>query len=180
MLCILNALAGELVLQLECKNGDTVDRKNHIHGILVYCAVMPLTNAVENILLVVFCVGLVQRGLRHEIAYLERNASVFEAMAQNIQNAAHVTCVVECGTEFTHGIHSVHVNKTLPRFRLGCLDKSNQCVGVQSQLGIVLIITFGITACCGQEEGFDVTFKAFLCCICYWHTGASFLPVTYS
>ena len=146
---VLNALTGELVLQLKCKHRDTIDRKNHIHGIFVCCAVMPLTDAVENILLIVFRVGLVQRGLRHEIAYLKGHAPVFEAMAQHIQDTIHVTCIVECCTEFAHGIHSIHVDKTLPCLRLRCLNKSNQCVGVQSHLGIVLIITFGIAACCG-------------------------------
>ena len=127
---VLNALTGELVLQLKCKHRDTIDRKNHIHGIFVCCAVIPLSDAVENILLIVFRIGLVQRGLRHEIAYFERNASVFKTVAQHIQHTVHVAGIVERCAEFAHGIHRVHINKTLPCLRLRCLNKSNQCVGV--------------------------------------------------
>ena len=125
MFCVFHALAGELVLQLKCKHRNTVDYQNHIHRILVCCTVIPLANAMENVLLIMICVCLVQRGLRHEIAYSEGNASVLEAMAQHIQNAVHVACIIECSTEFAHGIHSVHVNKTLPCLRLRCLDESN-------------------------------------------------------
>ena len=68
---VLHALAGELVLQLEGKYRDAVHGKDHIHGILIVCAVMPLADAVEDVLLIVFHVRLVEAGLRHEVAYTE-------------------------------------------------------------------------------------------------------------
>ena len=90
-----------------------------------------------------------------------------------MEHAIHVTGVIEREAEFLFWIHRIHVCKALPRLRLAVLDKADQGVFVQSELRIVLILTLGISACCGQEERLDVTFKAFFCGICYWHNSPS-------
>ena len=180
LLGVFHILAGELVLQLKGKHGNTVDRQQHIHRVIVHRAVMPLADAMEDVLLIVGGIGFIQGGFRHEVAHPEGNAPVLEAVAQHIQHAHHIAGIVERDAELALRVDGIHADKALPGLGLGGLHKADQGGGVQAQLRVEGIVAMGVAARGRQEEGLNIALKALFGRIGYGHAGTSFLPVTYS
>lgn len=147
LLRVLHALPRELVLQLEGKDRDAVDRQKHVHTVPVVGAVVPLPDAVKNILPVVLSVGLIQAGLRQKVAHPEADAPVLEAVAQHVEHAVHVAGVVEGQAELPFRVHRVHIHKALPGPGLAVLNEADQGVLVQPQLRVVAVLTMGKPAC---------------------------------
>lgn len=104
---------------------------------------------------------LVQRGFRLEIADTEGDAPMLEAVAQNVQQAAHITGVVESNAELPYGVDLVGVLEPGPLLGLGLLHEANEGVREQPQGGVVNIAVPGVAAGGRQEEVRDVGFKAF-------------------
>ena len=134
----------------------------------------------ENVFLIILQVQLVQGGFRHEIADVKMNSAMLEAMAQHIEDSIHITGVIESCAELPLRIHRVHVHETLPGLRLAILNEAQEDIRIQAELRIIGVIAMGITARRRQEEGLYIALKAFLGGICYWHSGTSRFPVTYS
>ncbi len=159
--CVLDVLSLELVLQFEGEQRDAVDPEEHVHAQLFrFSAVMPLADAVEDVLPVVRRVRFVETGFRHEITDAEGDPAVLEAVAQDVQHAVHIACVIERETEFLFGIGRVHVPEALPRLRLGPLNEVDQRPGVERKLRIVRVRRLRIPARGGDEERLDVALKA--------------------
>ena len=59
-LCVVKALARELVLEFKGEYGDAVDSKHEVYGLLVVSGVVPLSVTFNNVLSVQFCVKLVK------------------------------------------------------------------------------------------------------------------------
>lgn len=163
LLRVLHALPHELVFQLEGKDRDAVDRQEQIHAVPIVGAVMPLPDAVKDILPVVLCVGLIQAGFRQKVAHPKADAPVLEAVAQHVEHAVHVAGVVEGQTELPLRVYGVHIHKALPGPGLAVLNEADQGVLVQPQLRVVAVLTMGKPAFRRQEEGFNIAFKAFFC-----------------
>lgn len=157
---VLHALAGELVFQLKGEHGDAVDGEHHIHAVFVFGAVMPLAHALEDVLPVVGGGGFVEGGFRLKIAHAERHAPVFEPVAQDMQNAVHVTGVLEREAKPLFRLRGVHIAKALPGFRLAVLDKAQQRSREQTQLRVIGVGALLVAAGRGEEKGFNIAFKA--------------------
>ena len=114
----------------------------------------------EDVLPVVGHIGFIQGGFRHEVAHPEGNAPVLEAVAQHIQHAHHIAGIVERDAELALRVDGIHADKALPSLGLGGLHKVNQGGRVQAQFRVVGILTLSIAPCCGQEECFNIAFKA--------------------
>ena len=122
--------------------------------------VEPLTVAADAVLPVQRRRGLVQRGLRPEIAHAERDAPVLEPMPQHRDEAVHLAGVAERRAELPNGVHLVRVLKPRPRLRLGAPNKADQRVREKPQLRIVDIFVARV-ATLRPEGGGDVVFEAF-------------------
>ena len=127
---IIDALAGQLILQFNRYHRNTVDRQHHIHRIMILCRIMPLSDTLADILIVMLHGNLVQRGFRLEIADLEIHPTVLEAMPKNRQNTIHLYCIFKHLIEFLVWIRVALLFKALPHNRLRRFHELNQCINI--------------------------------------------------
>ena len=120
---VVHVLASILVFQFKGKDGNAVQDKHHIHAFPGISAVIPLPVNCNVVFGILRCRRLVQGGFRLEIADAEGDSPVLEPVAQHMDQAVHVTGIVEGRTELPHGIDLVGVGKPRPLFGLGLLDE---------------------------------------------------------
>ena len=120
---VVDTLAGQLVFQLQRHHRDTVDRQHHIHAVVVFVGVMPLADALADVLLVVAVRGGVQGGFRLEIADAEFHAAITEPVAQHRNQAIGVHRVLKGFIKFALRFHLALAHKPLPGDGLGALHK---------------------------------------------------------
>ena len=82
--------------------------------------------------------------------------TTLESMPKHRDKAAHVAGVVERHTELPHGINLIGILKPRPLLGLGLLNEGNQRIYIQSQIRVVCICAFDITASRRQEGRFDI------------------------
>ena len=78
---VIDGLAGELIFQFDCHNRNAVQRQHHINRIVVCLRVMPLPDALADILFIILHRQCVQGRLRCKIADGELNTTMLEAVA---------------------------------------------------------------------------------------------------
>ena len=96
-----------------------------------------------------------------EITDAEGNAPVLEAVAEDIHQSVHLTGVVEGGNELPDRLAATDFFKAFPLSRLCPLNEGNEGIDIQAGLRVIAVGRLGISALCGNEEGFYIRFKAF-------------------
>ena len=159
---ILHALPGHLVLQFEGEHRDAVHRQYHIDRLVrIPFRVVPLPIHLNPVLGIQVDGGLVQRGLRFEIAYPEGNAQVLEPVPDDADNTVADAGVMELQAKLPLGIDLVLEAEPCPRLRLRLLHEISQDAVEEAQVGAIRRRALGVAALRGKEEGFYVGFEAF-------------------
>ena len=148
---IVYCLAGVLVLQFKGKDRNAVQYEHHVHTFLCIGTEKPLPVAGYMIFGIQGCSSLVQRGFRLEVADPEGNAPMFEAMTQNRDKTAHIAGIIEGNAEFALGIDLICILEASPFLGLSLLDEVNQGMGIESELWIIGIGAFNISASRREE-----------------------------
>ena len=161
---IVHALPGKLVLQLNGNNGDAVDRQHHINAVIVLFGIVPLADALADILPVMLDRHIIQRGFRLEITHTELDATVLKAMAEDGDNAIIGYCVLKGFIKLLLRVGVALFLKPLPRNRLCSLYKAHKGLDVQSHAGTDGRPVSGIRSLLpatngGSQKGFDILFK---------------------
>ena len=104
---------------------------------------------------------LIQGGFGLKVADAEGDAAVLKTVAEHVEQTCHVTGVIERVAELFDGVDLVGVCKSRPFLGLGLLDKVNQRIDKQPELGIVCIFAFDISARRRAQSRFNIGFKAF-------------------
>ena len=133
---IVHILSGQLILQFDSHQGDTVDSQHHIYAVLVFGTVMPLADALADVLAIIGGGHLVQFCLRLEVNDLKFLATVLEAVAQHIHKAVHIHGILECLVELPLRIALAALLKQCPGNRLSRFHKGAKGFNIQ---GIVLL-----------------------------------------
>ena len=164
-------LSGQLVLQLQCHHGDTVDGKHYVDGVGVGSRVTKLTGAAQDVCLVSLGSKGVQIGLWLEEADFQFATHILDSVAEDIQQ----TLVRDGG--FQPVIQLVRSAGTIifgvlgPFLGLSLGDEFTEDIHVDALCDIVLtgmypvavhILTteLGIAARRGDQEGFNIPFKS--------------------
>ena len=171
-------LPGELIFQLYRNNGDTVHRQHHVNGIGVVGRIAELPCTAEDIRLIALHIEVIECGFGLEIADFQLDAEVFDAVAENIDQALFADALFKTEIELFLCVFAVVFEILRPRFRLCLFDEPAQHVHTDALVNIELTaFQRNISALIGKEESLDILFKAFFFGF-QGHT--SFLPVTYS
>ena len=131
VLTVVDVLPRNLVLQLDGNDGDTVDRQHHIYAVAAVFGVVPLADALADILLIVSYRRIVQRGLRLEVADTEVDTPVLEAVPQHRNKAIVLHGIFKRLVEFLFRISVTLLLQTLPRNRLRGLHEVRQSTDIQ-------------------------------------------------
>ena len=164
-------LPGQLVLQLQCHHGDTVDGKHHVDGVGVGSRVTKLTGAAQDVCLVSLGSKGVQIGLRLEEADFQFATHILDAVAQNIQKALVGDGGFQPVVQLVRGAVTVIFGILGPILGLGLCDEFAEDIHIDALCHIMLanmypialgILTteLGIAARRGNKEGFNIPFKA--------------------
>ena len=164
-------LPGQLVLQLQCHHGDTVDGKHHVNGVGVGSRITKLTGAAQDVCLVSLGSKGVQIGLRLEEADFQFATHILDSVAEDIQQ----TLVRDGG--FQPVIQLVRSAGTIifgvlgPFLGLGLGDKLAEYIHIDALRNIVLTgmypIALGILSaklsvatCRRGQKGLNVSLKS--------------------
>ena len=161
---IIDALPGQLILELNCHHRDAVDSQHHVHSVGGGFRIVPLPDALAHILLIVGDRKIIQGGFRCKVAYSELNATVLEPMTKNIYQTHLLHCTVEGLIKLSHRIDGAHAFKAPPCHGLTGFYKICQGDDVQCHAAIVVIAVTGIicllpAAFGGDEVFLDLTLK---------------------
>ena len=86
---------------------------------------------------------------------------MLEAVAEDIHQTVHFTGIVEGNDELPDRLAVAYFFKAFPLSRLRPLHKGNEGIDIQAGLRVIAVGRLGISALCGNEEGFYIRFKAF-------------------
>ena len=162
---VVDALAGQLILQLDGNDRDAIDRQHHIHTVLVLAGIVPLPDALADILLIVSDRRLIEGGFRLEITDLEVHATMLETVAQNRHQAILLDGILKTLIELAVHIRIALPLKPLPHDGLGFLHKTNQRPDIQRHIHgrpIPRVIRLLIAARRRNQEFLYIRFKLFL------------------
>ena len=122
---IVRALSRKLILKLNCSKRNSIHGKHKVNRIIVFCGIMPLADAMANILLVVLKSSLVQRIFRLKIAYFEFNSQMLKSVTQNRQHSVIINSVLKALVKLMLRVVGIHLLKTSPGFWLSVLNESD-------------------------------------------------------
>jgi hypothetical protein len=88
LFCVEDRLACELILDLECDDGQTIHKEDDIDGVLILLRVVKLPDYVKHILFVQVRVIRIQATVGFEIDEMKMTSPVFDTVAQHIDDAA--------------------------------------------------------------------------------------------
>ena len=103
--------------------------------------------AVAYILLIQSLCGLIQVGLRLEVANSESDTPMFETMTENRHKAIYITGIVEGSDELLDWVTVAHTIKPLPLLQLGSLNEVDKRVGIQTCLRVISVGSLRIASC---------------------------------
>ena len=178
---VIDGLPGELILQFQRNQRNTVDREHHVHALFgVAGAVVPLPDALADVLFVPGKGELVQLGFRFEIDDPEFLPPMLETMTKDVDQAVHIHGVLKGAVELCLGIALAALLKEIPGHRLSILHESAERADIEGIVfnEIALIVTaesdavtgisgFLPSAGRGDQIGFNVSFKLFFI---IWHS----------
>ena len=102
---------------------------------MVLLGVVPLADALADVLLVALHRHIIQRGFRLEVADTEINTTVLEAVAQHGDKAVVLHGILKCFVEFLFGVAVALLLQSLPRHRLRSFYKGCQRTDIQRHAG---------------------------------------------
>ena len=120
---IVHALSRQVVFQLDGNHRDAIDRQHHIDAVLVLFRIMPLTDALANVLPIMFDGLFIEGGFRLEIADLEIHAAMPEAMTENGDKTIRKDSIFKAFVELAQRIRIALALETLPHDRLCFFDE---------------------------------------------------------
>ena len=145
---VIDGLAGKLIFQLNRHNRNAVQRQHHINGVIVRFRIMPLPDALADILLVIFHCQCVQSRLRCKIADRELNAAMLEAVAQHFNQTDLLHGAIERLVELADRIDVAHPLKATPCHWLAAFYEVGQCNNVQCHAAIHVVAIAGVICLC--------------------------------
>ena len=168
---ILNILSLILVLELHCNDRDTIEGKHHINGIVVLGGVSELTSYAEHIAAVELHQVLVKLRLRLEVAHLDVDAHILEAVLENVHQAIFGNRVLETSVKLLGSVVTIVLDISRPLLGLSLHNEIDEHLGVDRLFLVVFIFVYSvpirvhirellIATFCAYQEGFYVLFKS--------------------
>jgi hypothetical protein len=107
-------------------------------------------------------------GFRLKIAHPESNAPVLKTVTQHRNQSVGIAGIVKRHAELADRVAITSVNKARPLIRLGCLNKADKGIGIETHSGVICIGGFGVATFLGQQEGLNILFKPSFIRYHYW------------
>ena len=159
-------LTGQLIFEFQSQYRNTVDGKHHIHAVVVCFGVVPLTDTLTSVLLILFNEVGVKGGFRSKITDFEFVAAVFETVPQYMDQTEHGHGIFKRFVKTLSGVSVALFFKTRPLLWLSTLNKTDERCQVQSLAGRFSVIVPGISgflpaAHIGNKKRLNIFFKVF-------------------